>query len=104
MRRLHRRPIAFLGKTLILDSSPLFTASPVSFQMFTALSLMAQMRNWNRPALSARPLTRHTSRNSAPSQGLSHELLSSAEARAGQNPHQAEELRRAARAYLSVVR
>ena len=68
--------------------------------MFTALSLMAQMRNWNRPALRAR----HASRTNAPSQGLAHELLTSAEARAGQNPHQAEELRRAARAYLSVVR
>ena len=69
--------------------------------MFTVLSLMTQMRNWNRPALNP---ARHTSRTNAPSQGLAHELLSSAEARAGQNPHQAEELRQAARAYLSVVR
>lgn len=33
-----------------------------------------------------------------------HNLLESAEARAGLDPHQAEELRQAARAYLSVVR
>ncbi|MES2974640.1 MAG: hypothetical protein V4757_13580 [Pseudomonadota bacterium] len=68
--------------------------------MFTALSLMTRMRNWNRPTLTPR----HASRNSAPSQGIAHDLLTSAEARAGQNPHQAAELRDAARAYLSVVR
>ncbi len=73
--------------------------------MFTVLSLMTQMRNWNRPALNSRAtIARHASRSSAPSQGPAHDLLSSAEARAGQNPHQAEELRSAARAYLSVVR
>lgn len=33
-----------------------------------------------------------------------HTLLESAEARVGLDPHQAEELRQAARAYLSVVR
>ncbi|RYX92124.1 MAG: hypothetical protein EOO28_23330 [Comamonadaceae bacterium] len=69
--------------------------------MFTVLSLMSQMRNWNRPALHA---ARHTSRSNAPSRGPAHDLLTSAEARAGQNPHQAEELRQAARAFLSVVR
>ena len=68
--------------------------------MFSALSLMARMRNWNRPALTAR----HASRSSAPSQGIAHDLLTSAESRAGLNPHQAAELRSAARAYLSVVR
>ena len=68
--------------------------------MFNVLDLMSQMRNWNRPAQSPR----HASRDSAPSQGLAHDLLTSAEARAGQNPHQAEELRQAASAYLSVIR
>jgi len=68
--------------------------------MFNVLDLMSQMRNWNLPA----PSPRHASRDSAPSQGLAHDLLTSAEARAGQNPHQAEELRQAASAYLSVIR
>ncbi len=40
----------------------------------------------------------------APVNGVAHNLLERAEARAGRNPHQAQELRRAASAYLSVVR
>ena len=40
----------------------------------------------------------------APVHGVAHNLLERAEARAGRNPQQARELRRAARAYLSVVR
>ncbi len=40
----------------------------------------------------------------APVNGVAHNLLERAEARAGRNPHQAQELRRAAFAYLSVVR
>ena len=36
--------------------------------------------------------------------GVAHQLMESAEARAGSNPHQAQELRSAAFAYLSVVR
>lgn len=36
--------------------------------------------------------------------GVAHNLLERAEARAGRHPHQAQELRRAAFAYLSVVR
>jgi hypothetical protein len=35
---------------------------------------------------------------------VAHDLMESAEARAGTNAHQAEELRQNARAYLSVVR
>jgi len=64
------------------------------------INLMSRMRNWNRPAR----VLRHVSRNHAPSRGVAHELLCSAEARAGNDPRQAEELREAARAYLSVVR
>jgi hypothetical protein len=40
----------------------------------------------------------------APVDGVAHQLLERAEARAGRDPHAAQELRRAARAYLSVVR
>lgn len=36
--------------------------------------------------------------------GVARQLMESAEARAGLNPHQAQELRNAAFAYLSVVR
>ena len=39
-----------------------------------------------------------------PANGVAHNLMERAEARAGRNPHQAQELRRAACAYLSVVR
>jgi hypothetical protein len=40
----------------------------------------------------------------ADGEGVAQQLMESAEARAGLNPHQAQELRRAAFAYLSVVR
>ena len=40
----------------------------------------------------------------APVDGVAHQLLERAEARAGRDPHAAQELRRAASAYLSVVR
>lgn len=40
----------------------------------------------------------------APVHGVARNLMERAEARAGRNPHQAQELRGAARAYLSVVR
>jgi hypothetical protein len=36
--------------------------------------------------------------------GVARQLMETAEARAGSNPQQAQELRRAASAYLSVVR
>ena len=40
----------------------------------------------------------------APVSGVAHQLLERAEARAGRDPHAAQELRGAAQAYLSVVR
>ncbi|HEY3049051.1 MAG TPA: hypothetical protein VGJ72_16510 [Polaromonas sp.] len=40
----------------------------------------------------------------APVHGVAHNLMERAEARAGRNPQQAQELRSAACAYLSVVR
>jgi hypothetical protein len=39
-----------------------------------------------------------------PLDGVAHQLLERAEAGAGRDPHAAQELRRAASAYLSVVR
>ncbi len=44
------------------------------------------------------------SKGFAPVNGVAHNLMERAEARAGRNPEQAQELRRAARVYLSVVR
>ena len=40
----------------------------------------------------------------APVDDVAYQLLERAEARAGRDPHAAQELRRAASAYLSVVR
>jgi hypothetical protein len=40
----------------------------------------------------------------APMDGVAHQLLERAEAGAGRDPYAAQELRRAASAYLSVVR
>ena len=40
----------------------------------------------------------------APANGVAHSLMERAQARAGRNPEQAQELRSAACAYLSVVR
>ena len=50
--------------------------------------------------LSSAPATR----GMAQPAGIANRLKESAEARAGQDPHHAHELRQAARAYLSVVR
>lgn len=61
--------------------------------MFPLLSLMARMRNWNRPQL-----------RRADARGIAQNLMTNAEARAGRDPQQAVELREAARAYLRVVR
>lgn len=43
-------------------------------------------------------------RRVAPVNGVAHNLLERADSGAGRNPQRAQELRRAARAYLSVVR
>ena len=40
----------------------------------------------------------------APASDVAHQLMERADAGAGRDPHQAQELRRAARAFLSVVR
>lgn len=51
-------------------------------------------------------ITRFLSSNkgTSPASNVAGQLMERAEARAGRHPHQAEELRSAARAYLSVVR
>ena len=46
-----------------------------------------------------------SSRNTAaPASDVAHQLMERADAGAGRDPHQAQELRSAARAFLSVVR
>jgi hypothetical protein len=90
MRELHQAPgpfgLATLGKTLILVPLPL-NASFGDPHMYT---LLAQIARFMSPA-------------PAPA-GVARRLLESAEARAGHSPQQARELRRAAFAYLRVVR
>lgn len=84
--------LATLGKTLILGISPLCTASPVSIDMN---NLFAQIVRW----MPFAPVA-----GTADADGVAQDLLERAEAGAGRNPQQARELRRAAYAYLSVVR
>jgi hypothetical protein len=68
--------------------------------MFSSLRQMSQLRNWNRWTPNARAALAPTP--VAP--GVAGQLMESADALAGLDPHQAHELRLAARAYLSVVR
>lgn len=78
-----------LGKTLILGSCPLFTRSGDVYMnnMFARIARFFPATQ----AFAAAP-------------GVARSLLESAEADAGRNPHQAQQLRQAAYAYLSVVR
>lgn len=64
--------------------------------MFHLINQMAHLRYWQlgTSAASANPADN----------GVANGLMQSAEARAGQNPHEAAELRGAALAFLSVVR
>jgi hypothetical protein len=64
--------------------------------MLNLINQMAHLRYWQfgSPSLRATPADR----------GVANGLMQSAEARAGHSPHEAAELRGAARAFLSVVR
>ena len=66
--------------------------------MLTLFAHLTQLRNWNRwtPTLGMT--------HQPEGDGVAHQLMERAESRAGLNPRQARELRRAASAYLSVVR
>ncbi len=66
--------------------------------MFTLFAHLTQLRHWiGRPT--ALRMTHQPEGD-----GVAHQLMERAESRAGLNPRQARELRRAASAYLSVVR
>ncbi len=82
-----------LGKTLILGLSQLCTASPVFFDMNSLLAQLVRL-------MPSAPVAAGT----GDADGVAQNLLERAEARAGRNPQQARELRRAAYAYISVVR
>lgn len=82
--------LATLGKTLNLGLSQLLAGSAGESFMYTLLSQIFRFL----PFSSAR----------APVHGVAHNLMERAEAGAGRNPVRAQELRRAARAYLRVVR
>ena len=84
--------LATLGKTLNLVISQLCTASPVFLYMNSLIAQLARLMP-SAPAASTGAVD-----------GVAQNLLERAEARAGRNPQQARELRRAAYAYLSDVR
>jgi hypothetical protein len=81
--------LAKLGKTLILWLSQLFTLSS-AFDMFRLLSQVSRFL----PKLAG----------FAPVNSLAHNLMERAEDASGRNPRQAQELRRAALAFLRVIR
>ncbi|APW35916.1 hypothetical protein RD110_00730 [Rhodoferax koreense] len=64
--------------------------------MLNLINQMAHLRYWQlgKSAIGADPAAG----------GVANGLMQSAEARAGQNPHEAAELRGAALAFLSVIR
>lgn len=66
--------------------------------MYTLLAQLTSLRQWLRQT-SAAGMTHQPEGD-----GVAHQLMERAEARAGLNPRQARELRDAASAYLSVVR
>ncbi len=81
--------LANIGKTLNLQVSQLSILTGGLF-MYTLFAQIARL-------LSARPTTQED-------KSLASQLMSSADACAGNSPHHAQELREAAYAYLSVVR
>jgi hypothetical protein len=91
MRVLHGFGLAISGLTLNLDSS--FIHYGTARRWHFMIKLIQQVLRWI-------PAGRQVARN----EGVAGNLLERAEARAGLNPLQALELRRAALAYLRVVR
>lgn len=66
--------------------------------MYTLLAQLTSLRRWFRHTPAA------VMTHQPEGDGVAHQLMERAEARAGLNPRQARELRDAASAYLSVVR
>lgn len=64
--------------------------------MLNLINQMVHLRYWRPEAIHHSP--------SLADGGIANGLMQSAEARPGQNAHEAAELRQAARAFLSVVR
>ncbi len=68
--------------------------------MYTLFAQLTRFRLWGRSATALRS----SGEPVAGEDGVASQLMERAESRAGLNPRQARELRRAASAYLSVVR
>lgn len=79
-----------LGKTLTLKTLQLAALMGGKFIMYTLFNQIARFLP--------------TFRAQREDDGVAHQLMESADACAGTNPHDAQELREAALAYLSVVR
>lgn len=86
--RMHR--LAISGKTLNLTVLPLFAVCAALVVMYLPIARVVAFLSFVRTG-GATP-------------GVARSLMETAGARAGRDPRQAEQLRRAARAYLSVVR
>lgn len=91
MRTMHESELESLGKTLTLEACSLGVAFRPRNVMF---AVFAHLFNSIRFSATGAPAARSPA-------GL---LMESAELRAGSDPHGAEQLRRAASAWLSVVR
>jgi len=78
-----------LGKTLNLGGLQLFALEAAS-TMYSLISLIVRFLP--------------SAQGVAPVNGVAHNLMERAESRAGRHPRQAQELRNAALAYLSVIR
>ena len=64
------------------------------FSLFAQMSIFTRLARWMAPA----------GQSVSQTSQVAHDLLQRSQARAGLNPRQAQELRSAAQAYLSVVR
>ena len=89
-------PLAKLGKTLILRTSKLFDRLQGGQVMFSFLN----SRNTNR----GNAASDVSATSCLIDNNVAHQLLESADSTAGRDPQRAQELRDAARAFLSVVR
>ena len=84
-----------LGKTLIFNPSQLLALVRCFIKRNTMTDLLKQIADFINP---------ESAPQATPAPGVAQDLMERAEADAGRNPAEAEELRSAARAFLSVVR
>jgi hypothetical protein len=92
MRRLHGAGLEYLGKTLILGPSSLFTTWRGDADMFSLFVQYVLFRKSAAAIASVQPVV-----------SVAHGLMESADASAGRDPRHSAELRAAALASLSVL-